>query len=117
MGMRQAIVLQDVARAVVVHHHVHLGGFDQLTVDVEAEETMAGRLADFLVEGLAVGIAIGDAAQRSLEAVDDSVHGDDQKAARTAAWIANFLARLNVEHLNGHALNVARSEKFAPVTA
>ena len=41
-GFRSELSAEQTAAAVIVHDHVHLGGFDQIGVEIEAEDGLAG---------------------------------------------------------------------------
>ncbi len=46
MRMQQRILPEDIARSVVIHHHIHFGGFDQIGIDVDTKEVLPNRFSN-----------------------------------------------------------------------
>lgn len=111
---QKGISLEYVAAAVVVHDHVHFGGFDQIGIEIEAEEVRLGDFGDALLEKTLFVIgplrlgALPFLDEAVFESLNNLVHGNNEEAPGAARWIEHLVVASGGQHFDGHVHDVAR---------
>ena len=106
----QRVLPNNVAMAVVVKDHVHLGDAGDFVVDLHAVQILLGEVVPVRVMLHTAGFVV----LRGLAA--DFVEGVEQKSAGAARGIKHQLIRLGPCHVRRESDNLARGEILAEIT-
>src|SRR5690242_18424819 len=108
MRMEKAVLTENISRPIIVHDHIHLSRFDQIGIDVDAEEALTSDLTNTFAQRLALSISRCVAPEYlRADTFDELIHRDDQKPPGATCRIENPFASFQIEHSNGHALYIA----------